>query len=154
MPSAWRLVKTAYLSTVWNGEGAQRYGGRWNSPGVAVAYASEHLSLACLEVLVAAHTGGDLDDFLATAADFHDVDVADLGDELPSDWRALSPPASTQAIGDAWVRAGATAILRVPSVIVPVEYNYLLNPAHPDVKRIAIGKPMAFPVDRRLKASR
>ena len=95
-----------------------------------------------------------IDDFLATAADFHDIDVADLGDEPPSDWRSDTPPASTQAIGDAWVKRGATAILRVPSVIVPVEYNYLINPAHPDARRIAIGKPMAFPFAARLRVPR
>jgi RES domain-containing protein len=154
MASAWRLVKAAYLSTAWGGEGARRYGGRWNSRGVALAYVSEHLSLACLEVLVAVHRGASLDDFLAIAVDLGGVRVAELEGEPPSDWRSDPPSRSTQAIGDAWVNGGTTAILRVPSVVVPVEYNYLINPAHPDAKRIVIGTPMAFPFDRRLRARR
>jgi len=154
MASVWRLVKTAHLSSAWHGEGARRHGGRWNSPGVAVAYASEHLSLACLEVLVTVHRGGELDDYTAIVADLGDVAVADFGGEPPTDWRSDPPSRSTQAIGDAWFARGRTAVLRVPSVVVPVEYNYLINPAHPDAKRIAIGKPMAFPFDRRLKKPR
>jgi len=154
MASAWRLVKTTHLSSAWDGEGARRHGGRWNSPGVAVAYASEHLSLACIEVLVTVHRSGELDDYTAIVADLADVAVADFDGEPPPDWSSRIPTVSTQAIGDAWVRAGATAILRVPSVVVPVEYNYLINPAHPDAKRIAIGKPMAFPFDARLKVPR
>jgi RES domain-containing protein len=154
MASAWRLVKTAHLSTAWNGEGAQRYGGRWNSPGAALVYAAEHLSLACLEVLVHTDVAPVLDAYWAAGVDFGDVAVAEIGGEPPSDWRSDPAPRSTRAIGDAWVAAGATAILRVPSVVVPVEYNYLINLAHPDARRIAAGKPMAFPFDARLKAPR
>src|SRR5450830_1170676 len=69
MAAVWRLVKTVYQPTAWDGEGARRYGGRWNSPGAAVVYAAEHLSLACLEVLVAVHREGELADFLAIGAD-------------------------------------------------------------------------------------
>ena len=154
MASAWRLVKTAYVSTAWAGAGAKQFGGRWSSPGAAVVYVAEHLSLACLEVLVHVDDVPVLDDYSAASADFGDAAVASFGGDLPPDWRSDPPPASTQPLGDAWVRAGATAILRVPSVIVPVEYNYLINPAHPDYRRIAIGKPMAFPFDRRLKPPR
>lgn len=154
MPSAWRLIETEYLVGAWDGEGARRYGGRWNSPGAAVVYAAEHLSLACLEVLVRAQQRAVLDEYSATGVDFADVAVAELEGEPPSDWRSDPPSRSTQAVGDAWVRAGATAILRVPSVIVPVEFNYLINPAHPDAKRIVVGKPMAFPFDRRLLSPR
>jgi RES domain-containing protein len=105
-------------------------------------------------VLVTVHRGGELDDYTAIVADLADVAVADFDSEPPPDWSSRIPTASTQAIGDAWVRSGATAILRVPSVVVPVEYNYLINPAHPDARRIAIGSPMAFPFDARLKAPR
>lgn len=154
MPSAWRLVETARLSSAWEGVGAKRYGGRWNSPGIAVVYVSEHLSLACLEVLVRVHRGAVLDDFSAVAVDLCDIPVADLDGDPPADWRSHPPHASTQAVGDAWVRGGAAAVLRVPSVVVPVEHNYLINPAHPDAKRLVIGRPMAFPFDQRLRARR
>lgn len=152
MPSAWRLVKTAHLPTAWDGEGARRYGGRWSSPGVAVVYVSQHLSLACLEVLVHEEDGAVLEAYTAVAVDFGDIRVADLEGEPPSDWRSYPPPASTQVIGDAWVARCRTAILRVPSVVVPVEHNFLVNPRHQDARRLVIGKPMAFPFDERLKA--
>jgi RES domain-containing protein len=154
MPSAWRLIETARLSTAWGGVGSRRLGGRWNSPGVAVVYLSEHLSLACLEVLVHAEDETVLEVLSAVEVDLGDIPVAELEGEPPMDWRSCTPPASTQAVGDAWVARGQTAILRVPSVVVPVEYNFLVNPVHPDAKRLVIGKPMAFPFDQRLRARR
>ena len=69
---------------------------------------------------------------------------------LPKDWRAEPPPASTKQLGDNWVRAGRSAILALPSVIVSGEPNYLLNPAHPDFKKISIGTPQDFAFDPRL----
>ena len=117
-------------------------------------YVSQYLSLACLEVLVHKEDSAALEVLSAAAVEFGDLPVAELEGKPPSDWRSDPPPASTQAIGDAWVSGGTTAILRVPSVVVPVEYNYLVNPKHPDAKRLVIGMPMAFPFDRRLRAHR
>jgi RES domain-containing protein len=69
---------------------------------------------------------------------------------LPADWRAEPPPSSTKRLGDAWVVQARSAILAVPSVIIGGERNYLLNPVHPDFKRISIGKKCPFAFDRRL----
>ena len=69
---------------------------------------------------------------------------------LPRDWRQDSAPASTRSIGDAWVLSGTGAALRVPSVVVPMEFNYALNPRHPDFARVVVGTPMPFPFDPRL----
>ena len=69
---------------------------------------------------------------------------------LPPDWRVEPPPLSSKAVGDAWVRAARSAVLALPSVIISGELNYLLNPAHPDFKRIFIGKPRRFTFDPRL----
>lgn len=151
MPSAWRLTKTRFLPTAWDGEGARRSGGRWNSTGTAVVYASSTLSLALVETLV--HLpGGILPAYSAQRAEFADSLVTTLGDDdLPSDWRGDPVSGSTRAIGDAWVREGKSAVLRVPSVVVPVEPNYVLNPRHPDLARVAIGPPLPFPFDPRLK---
>jgi RES domain-containing protein len=83
--------------------------------------------------------------------DFDEVMVAVLEEvALPADWRADPPPASTQSIGDAWVLASRSAVLRVPSVVVPLESNYILNPRHPDFARPRIEPPMPFPLDPRL----
>ena len=152
MPHAWRLTKTRYLAAAWDGEGARRAGGRWNSVGTRAVYASATLSLALAETLV--HLpGGVLPAYTAIPVRFDDALLSALDEkDLPSDWTKHPPPASTQAIGDAWVASARSAVLRVPSVVVPVEFNYLFNPAHPDFPRVAIGKPMAFPFDPRLAA--
>ena len=150
MPTAWRLTKTKYLTTAWDGEGARRTGGRWNSVGNAVVYTSGTLSLALVETLVHLPSG-ILPAYSAQRADFDESLVAILEDkDLPANWRSDPLPASTRAIGDAWILAGNRAVLRVPSVVVPMEFNYVLNPKHPDFARVTIGTPMAFPFDPRL----
>ena len=72
--------------------------------------------------------------------------------KLPSTWRIEPPPPFTQRIGDLWVRASRSAVLALPSVIIPSEFNFLINPAHPDFKKISIGKPEPFVFDPRLLA--
>ena len=150
MPSAWRLIKTKYLSTAWDGAGARKAGGRWNAPGVAVVYTSGSLSLALVEVLV--HLPADiLPAYSAARVEFDDSLLTILVPaHLPKGWKDSPPPPATQAIGAAWVAAADSAVLRVPSVVVPGEFNFLLNPAHPDFARIRIGAPTAFPFDPRL----
>jgi RES domain-containing protein len=69
---------------------------------------------------------------------------------LPRDWQVEPPPASAKQLGDAWVRQSRSAVLALPSIIIPDELNYLLNPAHPDSKHIIIGKPAPFAFDPRL----
>ena len=150
MPTAWRLTKTRFLTTAWDGEGARRTGGRWNSVGTAVVYTAATLSLALVETLVHLPSG-ILPAYSAQRADFDDSLVAILEDgDLPADWKSDPLPASTRAIGDAWVRAAKSAVLRVPSVVVPIEFNYVLNPKHPDVARVTLRVPMSFPFDPRL----
>lgn len=150
MASAWRLTKTRHVDTAWTGEGARRAGGRWNSPGVSVIYASEALSLALVEVLV--HLPPDLLPSYSALPLEYDATLAETlaPADLPADWRLSPPPASTQALGDAWVREGRSAILRVPSVVVPHEPNLLLNPAHPAFHHVKRGAPERFPFDSRL----
>ncbi len=150
MPTGWRLTKTRYLATAWDGEGARRTGGRWNSVGTAVVYTSGTLSLALVETLV--HLpAGVLPAYSAQPVEFEEamLTVVEIAN-LPANWRADPPPASTQAIGDEWARATRSAVLRVPSVVVPLEFNYVLNPRHPDLARARIGPPIAFPFDPRL----
>ena len=150
MPSAWRLTKTKYLPAAWDGEGAKKAGGRWNDAGVPVVYASGSLSLALVEVLV--HLPADiLSAYSAVRVEFDESLVTSVAPgQLPGNWKDSPPPPSTQAIGAEWVASGRSAVLRVPSVVVPGEFNFILNPAHPDFARIGIGAPMPFPFDPRL----
>jgi RES domain-containing protein len=71
--------------------------------------------------------------------------------QLPRRWRRFPAPASLQAFGDAWLEAGETAVLAVPSAVIPIEKNYLLNPAHPEMKSIKVGPPQRFRFDLRLQ---
>jgi RES domain-containing protein len=139
---AWRLVKAAHPGSAFDGEGARRFGGRWNARGTPVVYLGGTLSLAALEVFV--HLTAE-DARLQLVA----IEELDPG-TLPADWRAEPPPAACQALGTAWVEAGTSAVLRVPSVIVPTESSYLLNPHHPDRGRIAIHLPAPFGFDTRM----
>lgn len=150
MSEAWRIVKEKHVATAFSGEGAAKTGGRWNSRGVAVVYTSGTKSLAALESLV--HLKPPvLFKYVVIRIKFDArfVEIASFK-ALPTDWRVEPPPQSSQAVGDAWVQEGRSAVLALPSVIVSEELNYILNPAHPDFKRISIGKPQRFTFDPRL----
>ena len=150
MLSAWRLTKTKLIAGAWDGEGARKSGGRWNSVGIAVVYTSGTLSLALVEVLVHLPSG-ILPAYSAARVDFDESMVTAVGPrDLAENWRDYPPPPSTKAIGDLWVAKGSSLVLRVPSVIVPTEFNYILNPAHPAFADLMIGEPMPFPFDPRL----
>lgn len=150
MVTAWRMVRSRHASSAFDGEGARRFGGRWNSPGTAVVYASESRALALLEVLAGLGGVGALAPYVLIGVRFPESLVATLDpDELPDGWRAYPPPAVVQRIGDAWVEGGTTPVLRVPSVIVPEESNYVLNPRHPGFGKLKIGRHEAVAVDPR-----
>lgn len=151
MIAAWRLVKTRYVAGAFDGEGAREFGGRWNSPGVAVVYLAESLALAALEVLVHLHDASPLSAYAAIPVHFDARLVTSLRvADLPHDWRASPPPASLRVLGDAWLQARTSAVLAVPSAVVETERIFLLNPAHPAFHRIRIGRPQPFAMDERL----
>ena len=116
---------------------------------MAVVYASITKSLAVLESLV--HLNPPVRfKFAAFRLQFDDALVERFSlKKLPPDWRTEPPPPSTRQIGDRWVREARSALLTLPSVIIPGEPNYLLNLAHPDFKKISIGKPEPFAFDPR-----
>lgn len=152
MIESWRLVKTRYVPSAFDGEGARLYGGRFNSVGTAVVYTSGSLALAQLEILVNLPTPRLLEAYAALRVRFDEdlVEVLPLN-ELPGNWRQNPAPQSVKNIGDRWVRSGRSAVLRVPSAVVPSEWNYLLNPAHPDFHRLAIEEPVDPMIDPRLR---
>lgn len=148
----WRICAGRHAAKAYTGEGARLYGGRWNEPGVAVIYTAGSLALAALELLVHVEPSELPGNLVAIAADVPSdltrthVRVTDL----PRNWRDYPPPVALQKIGLDWWRAGATAMLDVPSAVIPQERNYLINPTHPDLKRIAVGSPEQFKLDPRL----
>jgi RES domain-containing protein len=146
------LVKKAHAREAFSGEGARRYGGRWNHRGTTVVYLSESLSLAGLELFVhigPAHKGMTFTAFKVEIPARVKVHVLSEA-ELPESWREEPPPDTCKDIGTEWLKRGRSAVLRVPSVIVPVEYNYVLNVGHPDFKKLKISKPADFAFDPRM----
>ena len=151
MIRAWRIVKTRYSADAFSGEGARLYGGRWNSPGVTMVYTAGSKSLATLELLVHLDNTSVLPSFSNCPVDFDDSLVESIDSAtLPRDWRQSPSPISLQAVGDDWISRGSSVVLRVPSAVTEGEYNYLLNPAHVDFKKLIIGRMEAFKLDPRL----
>lgn len=150
----WRLTSEPYASKqdAFSGEGARRTGRRWNSRGTLVVYASSSIALASLEILVNLEDVQTLQRrYVACAVVIPDELIARLEPaSVPADWTSMPHPLSTRAIGDEWVRRGETAVLAVPSAVVPLEPNYLLNPRHPDFGRLEIGDALEYPFDGRL----
>ncbi|MBF7996167.1 RES family NAD+ phosphorylase [Rahnella laticis] len=143
-----RIIQTQHLATAWTGAGAQIYGGRWNPPGRPVVYLTTSISLAILEILVHLQNSMLMRSYTLLSIEVPDtlLDTLEV-DELTADWRSPSPPDSTQRQGEAWLAEGEHVGLRVPSVIVPTEYNVLLNPQHPDFAPLldsAKREPMMF----------
>lgn len=155
MTEAWRISKRTDARQAFSGEGARLWGGRWNNRGAAVVYTAAHRSLALLEVLVhmrnAQQSSPPLNSYVMFPVDFDEELLEELSiRSLPSDWDAEPPKDSTKFIGDAWVAGGSSPVLSVPSVIVPEERNFLLNPNHKLFSRIRIGSPVPCKFDPRL----
>ena len=151
MPTLWRVVKRTHAATAFDGKGAQRFGGRWNSPGRRTVYVSASKSLALLEILVHLDVAQRLPRLVAFAFELDERLIERLSAEpLPRQWRTLRGRSITQRFGDEWLASGRALALAVPSTIVPEESNYLLNPTHPAFARLKFGRPMPFLVDPRL----
>jgi len=146
---AWRITRARKAADAFSGEGARRFGGRWNSPGVRLVYTAGSRSLAILEVLAHLTTSAPLNHYLLYRIECEKALVQVLAD-LPPGWDAEPPTAASQSAGDAWAASATHPVLSVPSAVVPEERNYLLNPAHPEFARIVIAKPAAYRIDPRL----
>jgi RES domain-containing protein len=147
----WRLSPAKYVDRIFSGGGAYRQGGRWNSPGRAVIYMSESLALCALESLahmVRMHMMGG---FKYVWVDIPEASLAVLDPkDVPADWAAVPAPHSTKKIGDCWFDEKAFAVLEVPSTVIPVEHNFVINPSHPQFAALRVGDIHDFKFDDRL----
>jgi len=148
MMRLWRISNHASLS----GDGGLYASGRWHTRGRRVVYLADHPASALLEVMV--HLEIDAED-LPTHYQLLGVEVPDGLDSDAVDESALTEAwrertADTRVRGDEWLGTGRTALLRVPSAIVPEAANYLLNPAHVDATRISISSTARAAFDPRL----
>jgi RES domain-containing protein len=148
---AWRLCSAKWADSAFSGEGARIAGGRWNERGTRLVYLGQSLSLCALEVLVHVDPR-DAPAFVAIRVEVPDglvLRVEELG-PLPADWRRIPAPAVLGETGSRWARSAASAVLSVPSAIIPEERNYLLNPDHPDRAHVLAGTAEPFTFDPRL----
>ncbi len=152
MPTAYRICKTKYAATWFDGEGAFRYGGRWNSRGTRILYAAGSLSLAALEILVHLNDEELLFAYSFASVKFDESLVLPIEEfqTLPKNWSSSPPPLEIQRIGDDWAKNNVSVVLKVPTSVLPVESNYLINVGHPDFLKIELGEPQKFVFDKRL----
>ena len=146
----WRLCRSVHAADAFSGEGARRFGGRWNSRGVPLVYTSTSLSLAAIELFVHLEPNLAPEDLVVISAILAHGEPArtiHLSDLRP-DWRAEE--GIPKAIGDEWARSGASLALRVPSVPIPQEWNVLINPIHPNMAALTINPPQPFVFDARM----
>lgn len=152
--TAWRLEKAKYIDSAFTGEGPRLYGGRWNSVGTPVVYASSSLALAALEILVNAMPNKStslLKSYLAIQIQF-DHSLLGINKKFPKDWYKNPIRPGSQHHGDRWMKRGDSAILEVPSAVIPFENNFLINPNHSYFLEIKFLKPVKFDFDERFLA--
>lgn len=149
----YRISKEAYINDL-SGTGAQIYGGRWNTKGYAVLYTAGSRSLAALETLVHLPQKNLPDDLRLLQLSFPDniriktIQVKDL----PAHWRTITLSPFLQEIGNQWINENKYLIMKVPSVVIPEEHNYLINPAHKAFDNLKSVKPKPFRFDKRLNS--
>lgn len=147
----WRICRRRYAVAAASGEGARLYGGRWNSRGVRVVYASTSLALAAVETFVNLEPNlrpKDLISIEGLIPDATDIGRLDLK-TLPAGWYETKDE-SLHQFGDEWIRASQTVALLVPSAAIHGEWNVLLNPSHADFARIKFREPYPFEFDVRM----
>jgi RES domain-containing protein len=150
MRTVWRITTARFATTAFSGEGARLYGGRWNPKGFELVYTAQSRSLALLEMMV--QDAPLRARYVLIPANLPDtVRVTSIGvADLPPDWRRLDRRDALQRMGRDWLELGDSAVLAVPSAVLPAECSYLLNPRHPDFARIIMGEPEALETDLRL----
>lgn len=150
MTQVWRICLDKYATRAYSGEGGLHKESRWNHKGHPIVYTGGSLALAVLELLVHVNVDQPLRRHVAVRARIPDdlrVDEISI-DELPADWRDPGNQ-RLREIGTDWLKSRNAAVFRVPSVVVPPEANYLLNPRHADFARIELEASIPFEFDKR-----
>lgn len=147
----YRLSRAAFANDL-SGAGSSFKGARWNSIGTEMIYTAQSRALAMAEIMVHFTAAMVPADYMMVILDIPDnLNIKNLTvDELPPNWNVFPYLSSTQFIGDSFIHENKFPVLRVPSSVVSGEFNYLLNPHHPEFKRISIEKTEKFPFDSRI----
>jgi RES domain-containing protein len=158
MPSGikiWRICRACYADEAFSGEGARRFGGRWNSRGVPMVYASTSLALAAIELFVHLEPNQTPKDLVSIAAELPEAEPAIRwgAEALPPHWWG-DEPALMHELGDRWIREKQSLAVFAPSVPIRLEWNVLINPSHPRVREIRVVGTQPFVFDARMFVSR
>ena len=147
-----RICKTKYGKTAFSGAGGLESAGRWHRKGQSIVYSAPTLSLAALELFVHLGRTDSKIKFVSASATIPDKLVIEVLDPaaLPAHWYSSPPSDATMDLGSRWCAEARSVAIKVPSAVVRGEFNYLLNPAHPDFKHLIISNPEAFTFDQRL----
>ena len=151
MTRVYRILRRPYSEKPLDGEGAYRFGGRWSTAGVRLAYTSEHLSLAILEYFVHVDPEDRPKDLVVMTAEVPDgvSRLSISARQLLANWRRSPAPPALAAMGNRFVREGRACIVIVPSALAPAESNWLINPQHADFPKIRVRPVEAFEYDSR-----
>ncbi len=151
----YRVYRKQRREAAFTGEGARIVGARWNLPGTAMVYTSSTISLCLLEFFV--HFDPEAADIIQLNLEYRWADIPNTlshleirETDLPRNWKEIPWPQATQEIGTKWMRQAQHVVVSVPSVVVPMERNFLLNPGHPAFSRIQIGPALPLEIDPRL----
>ena len=147
-----RICKAKYGKTAFSGAGGLESAGRWHRKGQSIVYAAPTLSLAALELFVhLGRTDSKIKFVSATATIPENLEIEVLDSAaLPAHWYSSPPIGATMELGSRWCVEARSMAIKVPSAVVRGEFNYLLNPAHPDFKHLVISGSAAFTCDQRL----
>jgi RES domain-containing protein len=150
---AWRISKSTHSNEAFSGEGARRFGGRWNFPGTACVYLADSLALAALELFVHLGREGLHIKFVSFRVLIPNqlIETVDLN-SLPKNWNQSPPVDDTQKVGTDWIKSKKSVVLKVPSATLPgtIHFNYILNIHHKDYPKIRIEDPKPFSYDPRM----
>ena len=146
----YRLSKKKYSADL-SGRGAEKAGGRWNSKGLPMVYTSESRALCTTEIAVHSPLGNIPTDYYLTTIEIPAASILEIKQaDLPKDWKAIPHSNSTQLIGDKFLSENKFLVLKVSSVVVQGDFNYLLNPEHRLFPKVKITKTELFEFDERL----
>lgn len=147
----YRVCHNRYRNDL-TGNGAKIHGGRWNSPGFPVVYTSSAKSLAVLECLTNTPVVVLQNNFVVLTIEAQGEFSIDgiIPKNLPANWRQFPAPEYLARLGNRWLERGVNLLLEVPSVVIPSEYNYLINPLHPDAGKVKIFATEELLLDTRI----
>jgi RES domain-containing protein len=147
---AWRITERAYVGRAFTGRGAAEYGGRFNSVGTPIVYAGDTVALCLLEILVN-HDEADLHEYVVYPVDIPDACIEDYPrSKLKKGWDANPAPDHARKIGDDFVRRAKSVAMRIPNACSQSDFTILLNPTHPDFRKVQIGRPRRVRTDEKV----